>query len=313
MPRTPSHTSPVRVDPQRQPVSIPVTRGATYPYRSTTRQPVVSNRQKVTYTRQQPVIYNTNNYYVRPNNGYRYPYSNRYYNRYYYNPYSTGYYNPYASGYYGPGYYQPGYNYFNTYSVPMLVLGFFASRPYSSYNYAQVDYAQPFIYGDDKAYREPPKQVDSSVASTQPTTPPSIEQDMLTQVSNYVTSHSAEDLYQLPDPALDGEVWKLSLAKAPAVYAIDSNHYSVITGFEGTLGTSEIPSSVGVEFFVDREASGWVVKDAWIVSANGIPRAKRFQSPDFPQVQTWQAGQVCPFTGKAMVPISDSTAQKDQG
>ena len=65
-----------------------------------------------------------------------------------------------------------------------------------------------------------------------------------------------------------------------------------------------------MEFFVAREGGRWVIKDAWIVSANGIPRAKKFQSPVYPQVQTWQAGVLCPFSGKPMVPVAESGATR---
>lgn len=199
-------------------------------------------------------------------------------------------------------YYQPGY-------YPFLSYGFFVTRPYSYYDYARIDYAQPFVYGDDDYYRSAPI-VDNQVASTQATAPVSLEQEMLTELSRYVDSRTKDGRFQVADPAFGNQLWNLDLTQAPAVYSIDTNHYSVIGGFEGTLGQNTIPSSVGMEFFVAREAGRWVIKDAWIVSANGIPRAKKFQSPAYPQVQTWQAGVLCPFSGKPMIPMADSGASR---
>jgi hypothetical protein len=246
---------------------------------------------------QPPVVYTQpvyNNYSVRQNCVPRY---NSCYDPYFYSNYNC----------------RRGYRYYQPCSVPFLSLGFFVTRPYYYYDYARIDYAQPFVYGDDEDYRPAPT-ITNEVASTQATPPPSLEQDMLTELASYVDSHSKEGRFQLADAAFGNQVWSLDLTQAPAVYSIDSNHYSVIGGFEGTLGENTIPSSVGVEFFVARESGLWTIKDAWIVSANGIPRAKRFQSPVYPQVQTWQEGQTCPFSGQPMVPVKaqpDGTHSQD--
>ena len=234
--------------------------------------------------------YNTNSYYTYTNRNrdcaprYRDCYDNSFYSNY-----------NCRSSY---RYYQPCY-------YPFLSYGFFVSRPYSYYDYARIDYAQPFVYGDDAYYRSAPV-IDNQVASTQPTAPVSMEQEMLSELSSYVDSHSKGGHFQVADPAFGNQMWNLDLSQAPAVYSIDPNHYTVVSGFEGTLGENTIPSAVGMEFFVAREGGRWAIKQAWIVSANGIPRAKKFQSPAYPQVRTWQADTLCPFSGKPMVPISES-------
>lgn len=81
----------------------------------------------------------------------------------------------------------------------------------------------------------------------------------------------------------------------------------MVAGFQGVLGNSEVPSNVGVEFFVARGDNGFEVRDAWITSANGISRNKTYQSPIHPEVQTWQPGLNCPFTGQPMVEIPTQT------
>lgn len=232
--------------------------------------------------------------------------TNNYYNNYNRNPaYAPRYNDCDSRGFYSNYNYRRHHRYYNTPCyTPFLSLGFFAARPYTYYDYARIDYAQPFVYGDDTYYRSAPV-VDNQVASTQPAAAPvSLEQEMLTELSRYVERNSKEQRFQISDPAFGDQVWNLDLTQAPAVYSIDSNHYSVVTGFEGSLGENSIPSSVGVEFFVARENNKWIVKDAWIVSANGIPRAKKFQSPTYPQVQTWQAGEKCPFSGLPMIPVA---------
>jgi hypothetical protein len=238
----------------------------------------------------------TNNYYI--NNSSR-RYTPRYANCY--DPYFYSNYN-----------YRRGYRYYDPCYSPFLSLGFFVARPYTYYDYARIDYARPFVYGEDADYRSAPIQDNNQVASTQPATPPSMEQELLGQLGSYVAERTVDGRFQIPDPAFGGQLWKLDLTQAPAVYSIDSNHYSVVAGFEGTLGDATIPSSVGLEFFVARENGKWAIKDAWIVSANGIPRAKKFQSPLFPQVQTWQEGELCPFSGLPMVPLAD-TATPSRG
>ncbi len=191
-------------------------------------------------------------------------------------------------------------------------LGYYAVRPYSSYYY-RTGYDVPLIYGDESYYRSPPPQVAdttpevaSTVPQVAPTPLPNVEEAVLGSLTSYVTSRSTDDAFQIADPALENKVWKLDLSQAPALYSIDDNHYTVVAGFEGTLGDHPLPSSVGIEFFVAREGSEWIVKDAWIVSANGIVREKRFQSPTFPQVKTWQEGVKCPFSGKPMVPVTNT-------
>ena len=263
------------------------------------RVPVNRPSNRPVYT--QPVV--NNNYY----------YSNRTYRPRYNNWANNNWANPYFYSNYN---YRRGFRYYQPCAVPFLSLGFFAVRPYSYYDYARVSYAQPFVYGDDAYYRSSPlleggTAADSSVASTAPTAPvQSLEQELLGEISNYVDSNSKEGRFQLKDPAFGNQVWSLDLTEAPAVYSLDTNHYTVVAGFEGTLGENSVPSAVGLEFFVERENGRWNVKQSWIVSANGIPRAKRFQSPTYPQVQTWQEGAVCPFTGKPMVPVTESSAQQ---
>lgn len=237
-------------------------------------------------------------------------------------PVYTGSYNTYSNRNCAPRYrdcYDPyfysnydcrrSYRFYQPCYYPFLSYGFFVTRPYSYYDYARIDYAQPFVYGDDAYYRSAPV-IDNQVASTQASAPVSMEQEMLTELSRYVDSRSKDGRFQVADPAFGNQTWNLDLTQAPAVYSIDTNHYSVVGGFEGTLGQNTIPSSVGMEFFVAREGGRWVIKDAWIVSANGIPRAKKFQSPVYPQVQTWQAGVLCPFSGKPMVPVAESGATR---
>jgi hypothetical protein len=236
--------------------------------------------------------------------------NNYYYNNRSYRPSYTSWNSPYLYSNYN---YRRGYRYYQPCAVPFLSLGFFATRPYNYYDYARMSYAQPFVYGDDAYYRAAPV-LDSSknaVASTTPTAPvQSLEQEMLSEISNYVEAHSKDGRFQLKDPAFGNQVWNLDLTEAPAVYSLDPNHYTVVAGFEGTLGENSVPSAVGLEFFVERENGLWKVKQSWIVSANGIPRAKRFQSPAFPQVKTWQEGAVCPFSGQPMVPVTESAAQQ---
>lgn len=191
-----------------------------------------------------------------------------------------------------------------------LSLGYYAVRPYSSYYY-RTGYDVPLIYGDDSYYRSAPAEVaatiptppPSDVPQVAPTPIPSTEEGVLKSLNLFVAGRSKDDAFQIVDPALDNKTWSLDLSQAPAVYSIDENHYSVVAGFEGTLDGHPLPSSVGVEFFVVREGAEWVVKNAWIVSANGIVREKRFQSPAFPQVKTWQEGALCPFSGQPMVPV----------
>lgn len=234
-------------------------------------------------------VYVNNNYYVN-----RAPrYNNNCYDPYFYSNYNYR----RANRFYAPCY------------SPFMSLGFFVARPYNYYDYARIDYAQPFVYGDESDYRSAPV-MDNQVASTQPVAPVSLEQEMLGQISSYVETNSKDGRFQIADPAFGNQVWNLDLTQAPAVYSIDSNHYSVVTGFEGTLGENSIPSSVGLEFFVARDNGRWVVKDSWIVSANGIPRAKAFQSPTYPQVQTWQTGETCPFSGLPMIPLDQGGASR---
>src|SRR5690606_34260363 len=105
------------------------------------------------------------------------------------------------------------------------------------------------------------------------------EARMLASVSRYVEQRSQEGSFQIADSALENRVWSLDLAQAPAVFEIEDGLYSVVAGFEGTLEENgAVPSNVIVEFFVARTADGFDVKDAWITSANGIPRAQLYQS-----------------------------------
>jgi hypothetical protein len=201
-----------------------------------------------------------------------------------------------------------------------LSLGFFLTRPYSYYDYNRVGYNSPIIYGDDNYYAPAPAPVteggpqpdaitsdgEVAVAPTQPslTTP---EARMLAEVAKYVEGRSVEGQYRISDAAFSSEVWLLDLAQAPAVFELQTGLYSVVAGFEGTLGTSNVPSNVNVEFFVAKTANGYEVRDAWITSANGIARNKLYQSPVYPDVKTWEADKKCPFTGQPMVPIPPTT------
>ena len=188
---------------------------------------------------------------------------------------------------------------------PLLILGFFISRPYSSYDYARVDYNnQPYFYGDDSYYQSSPLSIGSEggpVAATQNLN--SKEEQMLVALSDYVQTYSVDGAYQIPDNAFNGQVWNLDLAQAPAIFEIQDGLHSVVAGFEGTLGAGDVPSNVNVEFFIARTANGYEVRDAWITSANGIPRNRQYQSPVFPDVSTWEPGRLCPFTGQEMVPM----------
>lgn len=228
-------------------------------------------------------------------------------------PVYTTYYNPVVySNYSVRRYYRPRVNCV----VPLLSLGFYLLRPYNTYDYARVGYDRPYFYGDDTAY-QPPVEVteeggpvaDASSSSTI-TSPASIapsaesrEQSLIGTVSGYVESRSTDGRFQLSDAAFNGETWSLELAQAPAVFEIADGVYSVVAGFEGTLGASPVPSNVVVEFFVGPADGGYEVKSAWITSANGIPRTKLYQSPIYPDIQTWQPGLDCPFTGQPMVEI----------
>lgn len=202
-------------------------------------------------------------------------------------------------------------------AVPLLSLGFYLLRPYNTYDYARVAYDRPYFYGDDTAYQAPIEIVGEGgpVAdansnnnlinnSTIDTAAQSREQQLISTVSNYVDSRSTEERFQLSDAAFNGQTWSLELAQAPAVFEISEGVYSVVAGFEGTLGASSVPSNVVVEFFVGNGDQGFEVKSAWVTSANGIPRTKLYQSPAYPQVQTWQPGLDCPFTGRPMVDIN---------
>ena len=203
-----------------------------------------------------------------------------------------------------------------------MSLGFFLSRPYSYYNYANVGYNTPYFYGDEESYQPTPQQLlldeggpqsdaiaaDGIAAAGTPvgadsSAPLSEEAIMLSAVSNHVDSLSKEGQFQIRDTALNNETWSLELAQAPAVFKIDEGIYSVVAGFEGTLGSSPVPSNVGLEFFVQQTENGYQVQDTWITSANGIAREKLFQSPVHADVKTWQPGQTCPFTGQAMIEI----------
>lgn len=126
---------------------------------------------------------------------------------------------------------------------------------------------------------------------------------MLGVVSEYVEQRSQNELFEIKDAAFANQTWQLELAQAPAMFEIQDGLYSVVAGFEGTMATSTVPSNVNVEFFVAKSADGYQVKDAWITSANGIARNKVYQSPVYPDIKTWQAGQKCPFSGQPMVPI----------
>jgi hypothetical protein len=219
-------------------------------------------------------------------------------------------YNPYVyNDYYDRRAYRRSYR--NRCSVPFLLLGFFLSRPYSNYSYAQTGYSnQPVFYGEDATYQSSPVEIASEGGQLAPApdleTP---EAQMLASLSRYVDDHTTiEGSYQLADSAFGSEVWNLELAQAPAVFEIQDGLYSVVAGFEGTLGSNPVPSNVNVEFFLAKTANGYEVRDSWITSANGIPRNKLYQSPVYPDVSTWEADRVCPFTGQSMVPIPAQTS-----
>ncbi|HIB68924.1 MAG TPA: hypothetical protein EYO33_28500 [Phycisphaerales bacterium] len=142
--------------------------------------------------------------------------------------------------------------------------------------------------------------------------PQSSEHQMLAVLSEFVDGRSKDGRYQLKDAAFNNQTWQLELSQAPAVYEISDGKYSVVAGFEGTLGASSVPSQVTVEFFMVKAGTGYAVRDAWITNANGIARNKLYQSPDFPSVQTWQPGKLCPFTGKPMIEIPSPTESKPQ-
>ena len=214
------------------------------------------------------------------------------------------------------------YRRFNNCGNLFFSLGFFVTRPYSYYDYARVGYNNPIIYGDDNYYRPPvveeggPAEPDAvtaesnvAAAPTQPAlnTP---EERMLSEVGNYVDKNSVDGRYRINDTAFSNQVWLLELAQAPAVFEIKDGLYSVVAGFEGTLGTSSVPSNVNVEFFVAKTANGFEVRDAWITSANGIARNKLYQSPVFPDVKTWESGKKCPFTGQPMIPIPPAASSE---
>ena len=129
---------------------------------------------------------------------------------------------------------------------------------------------------------------------------------MLAQLSRYVEERSVDGRFQLSDSAFQNELWKLELAQAPAVFEIQEGYYSVVAGFEGTLGDRNIPSNVSVEFFLVKTDTGYEVRESWISSANGIARDKLFQSPVYPDVKTWESGQNCPFSRQPMVPIASA-------
>ena len=219
-------------------------------------------------------------------------------------------YNPYAyNDYYERRAYRRSYR--ENCSWPLLILGFFLSRPYSSYNYAAMDYNnQPYFYGDDTAYQAGPVQV-ASEGGPVPAAPTfdSEEERMLISLSEYVDAHSLDGAYQISDSAFGGQNWSLDLAQAPAVFEIEEGLYSVVAGFEGTLGGGGIPSNVNVEFFIARTDNGYEVRDSWITSANGIPRTRMYQSPAYPDVSTWEAGRLCPFTGQQMIPMEAHTSE----
>ena len=219
-------------------------------------------------------------------------------------------YNPYAyANYCDRRDYRRRYR--NNCNWPLLMLGFFISRPYSSYDYARVDYNnQPYFYGDDTAYQAGPIAVGSEggpVAATPNFD--SKEEQMLVALSEHVQASSVDGAYQISDAAFNGQLWNLDLAQAPAVFEIQDGLYSVVAGFEGTLGAGEVPSNVNVEFFIARTANGYEVRDAWITSANGIPRNRLYQSPVYPDVSTWEPGRLCPFTGQEMVPMEAHTSE----
>lgn len=243
-----------------------------------------------------------------------------------YNYYNNGYNN---AGFYAPAYsWAPNYNpyvyndYFERrdyrrrcrtgFNWPLLMLGFFLARPYSTnVVYADAGVNGVGFYGDGGTHVETvggpqPDAVSSEqVAFAQPSLDTK-EAQMLAALSGYVNNWtSAEGGYQIADSAYPNEVWNLDLAQAPAVFEIQDGLYSVVAGFEGTLGQSDVPSNVNVEFFMERVGSEYQVRDAWITSTNGIPRDRLYQSPAYPDIQTWEANRVCPFSGQPMVPVSD--------
>ena len=212
--------------------------------------------------------------------------------------------------------------------ITFLSLGFFLTRPYSYYDYARVgyNYNTPYYYGDENYYRPNPytqggpnpeqqpvadANTSDQVAAALPN-PQSSEHQMLAVLSEFVDGRSKDGRYQLKDAAFNNQTWQLELSQAPAVYEISDGKYSVVAGFEGTLGASSVPSQVTVEFFMVKAGTGYAVRDAWITNANGIARNKLYQSPDFPSVQTWQPGKLCPFTGKPMIEIPSPTESKPQ-
>jgi len=243
-------------------------------------------------------------------NNYNYNYN---YNRPGCAPIYTNYYNPAIyTNYSARRRYRRSY--YSSCAIPFLSLGFFLSRPYSYYDYASVGYNQPYFYGDDASYQPAPTYStggpvadaitsDGLAAAAPLPAEQSSEQQLLTEVSNYVAARSIEEQFQITDAAFENQVWNLELAQAPAVFELSDGLYSVVAGFEGTLGESTIPSNVSVEFFVQRTDTGFEVKTGWVTSANGIPRAKLYQSPAYPDVKTWQPGLSCPFTDQPMIEI----------
>ena len=233
-----------------------------------------------------------------------------------------------AHPYWGPGFYNSpflyndyafrrGFRRFPTCASAFLGLGFFMARPYSAFDYAWPGYNYPIFYGDEAYYRAPARVAESggpeadaitaegAVATAEPKldTP---EEQMLAQLSRYVEERSVDGRFQLSDSAFQNELWKLELAQAPAVFEIQEGYYSVVAGFEGTLGDRNIPSNVSVEFFLVKTDTGYEVRESWISSANGIARDKLFQSPVYPDVKTWESGQNCPFSRQPMVPIASA-------
>jgi hypothetical protein len=260
-----------------------------YTYSQPYNQPVYANNR--------PRVYN-NNAYCAPN------YYNNFYTPVIYNDYLV----------------RRRYRRYNNCGNIFWSLGFFVTRPYSYFNYNTVGYTNPIIYGDDDYYQPAPTgdggpQPDAVTAeetvatsATQPSlnTP---EARMLAEVSKFVEKRSVEGRYRINDAAFANEVWLLDLAQAPAVFELQDGLYSVVAGFEGTLGTSNVPSNVNIEFFVAKTANGYEVRDAWITAANGIARNKLYQSPVYPEVKTWESGMKCPFTGQPMVPIPAKTTE----
>lgn len=257
-------------------------------------------------------------------------------NRYVYNrrgcaPAYTPVYNPVIyTNYNARRCYRPR-RYYRACPIPLLSLGFFLTRPYSYYSYATPGYYsnQPFFYGDEEYYQPGPfaqggpsnsvaqdqpvadvNTSDAAVASTVSPANQSSEQQMLAVLSEFVEGRSKDGRYRVKDAAFENQTWQLELAQAPAVYEIADGKYAVVAGFEGTLGVSSVPSQVTMEFFMVKAGNGYAVRDAWISAANGIARNKLFQSPDYPDVKTWQPGVKCPFTGKTMVPVPPEAENK---